>query len=157
MYFYLHIISLLIILFLPIRPQAHIQRQPQTLNSVKNKTDWYLQEKLDMENHKTLERWDEKARGFSGDWGNVYMLFFFFLSAGSIFIMPFYMIKLAMSSWFILIFYRRFEWGGGMWRMCQSFRKGPFWAAASLLFWHGFQPLKSWMLGPHASAPEVDC
>ncbi|XP_036205639.1 lysophospholipid acyltransferase 1 isoform X4 [Myotis myotis] len=38
MYFYLHILSLLIILFLPIRPQAHIQRQPQ--NSVnRKKTD----------------------------------------------------------------------------------------------------------------------
>ncbi|KAG3288629.1 membrane bound O-acyltransferase domain containing 1 [Ictidomys tridecemlineatus] len=40
MYFYLHIISLLIILFLPIKPQAHLQRQPQTANSVnKKKTD----------------------------------------------------------------------------------------------------------------------
>ncbi|XP_023388016.1 lysophospholipid acyltransferase 1 isoform X2 [Pteropus alecto] len=39
MYFYLHIVSLLIILFLPVRPQAHIQRWPQTLNSVKKKTD----------------------------------------------------------------------------------------------------------------------
>ncbi|XP_014722843.2 lysophospholipid acyltransferase 1 [Equus asinus] len=37
MYFYLHIISLLIILFLPIKPQAHIQKQPQTLNSVNEK------------------------------------------------------------------------------------------------------------------------
>uniref|UniRef100_A0A8C0TM73 Membrane bound O-acyltransferase domain containing 1 n=1 Tax=Canis lupus familiaris TaxID=9615 RepID=A0A8C0TM73_CANLF len=37
MYFYLHIISLLIILFLPIKPHAHIQRQPQTLNSVNKK------------------------------------------------------------------------------------------------------------------------
>ncbi|XP_036111947.1 lysophospholipid acyltransferase 1 isoform X1 [Molossus molossus] len=38
MYFYLHIICLLIILFLPIRPHTHIQRQPQ--NSVnKKKTD----------------------------------------------------------------------------------------------------------------------
>ncbi|KAF7478577.1 Hypothetical predicted protein [Marmota monax] len=40
MYFYLHIISLLVILFLPIKPQAHLQRQPQTANSVnKKKTD----------------------------------------------------------------------------------------------------------------------
>ncbi|XP_028334815.1 lysophospholipid acyltransferase 1 isoform X3 [Physeter macrocephalus] len=39
MYFYLHIISLLIILFLPIKPQAHNQRRPQTLNSVKKKID----------------------------------------------------------------------------------------------------------------------
>uniref|UniRef100_G3T1N1 Membrane bound O-acyltransferase domain containing 1 n=1 Tax=Loxodonta africana TaxID=9785 RepID=G3T1N1_LOXAF len=40
MYFFLHIISLLIILFLPIKPQAHSQRPPQTLNSVnKKKTD----------------------------------------------------------------------------------------------------------------------
>ncbi|XP_058931557.1 lysophospholipid acyltransferase 1 isoform X3 [Kogia breviceps] len=39
MYFYLHIISLLIILFLPIKPQAHHQRRPQTLNSVKKKID----------------------------------------------------------------------------------------------------------------------
>lgn len=39
MYFYLHIISLLIILFLPAKPQAHTQRHPQTLNSVnKEKT-----------------------------------------------------------------------------------------------------------------------
>ncbi|XP_045353208.1 lysophospholipid acyltransferase 1 isoform X2 [Leopardus geoffroyi] len=37
MYFYLHIISLLIILFLPVKPHAHIQRQPQTLNSVNKK------------------------------------------------------------------------------------------------------------------------
>ncbi|XP_045862629.1 lysophospholipid acyltransferase 1 isoform X1 [Meles meles] len=37
MYFYLHIISLLIILFLPIKPHAHIQREPQTLNSVNKK------------------------------------------------------------------------------------------------------------------------
>ncbi|XP_048655799.1 lysophospholipid acyltransferase 1 isoform X1 [Marmota marmota marmota] len=37
MYFYLHIISLLIILFLPIKPQAHLQRQPQTANSVNKK------------------------------------------------------------------------------------------------------------------------
>uniref|UniRef100_A0A8C9BUH0 Membrane bound O-acyltransferase domain containing 1 n=1 Tax=Phocoena sinus TaxID=42100 RepID=A0A8C9BUH0_PHOSS len=37
MYFYLHVISLLIILFLPIKPQAHNQRQPQTLNSVNKK------------------------------------------------------------------------------------------------------------------------
>ncbi|XP_043764361.1 lysophospholipid acyltransferase 1 isoform X2 [Cervus elaphus] len=37
MYFYLHIISLLIILFLPIKPQAHNQRRPQTLNSVNKK------------------------------------------------------------------------------------------------------------------------
>uniref|UniRef100_A0A673TK34 Membrane bound O-acyltransferase domain containing 1 n=1 Tax=Suricata suricatta TaxID=37032 RepID=A0A673TK34_SURSU len=37
MYFYLHIISLLIILFLPVKPRAHIQRQPQTLNSVNKK------------------------------------------------------------------------------------------------------------------------
>ncbi|XP_017200458.1 lysophospholipid acyltransferase 1 isoform X4 [Oryctolagus cuniculus] len=40
MYFYLHIISLLIILFLPAKPQAHIQRQPQTLNS-RNKEKTY--------------------------------------------------------------------------------------------------------------------
>lgn len=39
LYFYLHIISLLIILFLPIKPPAHVQRPPQTLNSVKRKTD----------------------------------------------------------------------------------------------------------------------
>nr|XP_015090071.1 lysophospholipid acyltransferase 1 [Vicugna pacos] len=40
MYFYLHIISLLIILFLPMKPQAHGQRRSQTLNSVnKKKTD----------------------------------------------------------------------------------------------------------------------
>ncbi|XP_062953125.1 lysophospholipid acyltransferase 1 [Cynocephalus volans] len=40
MYFYLHIISLLIILFLPIKPQTHTQRRLQTLNSVdKKKTD----------------------------------------------------------------------------------------------------------------------
>ncbi|XP_021116235.1 lysophospholipid acyltransferase 1 isoform X5 [Heterocephalus glaber] len=40
MYFYLHIISLLVILFLPIKPQAHAPRQPRTLNSVhKKKTD----------------------------------------------------------------------------------------------------------------------
>ncbi|XP_064219099.1 lysophospholipid acyltransferase 1 isoform X2 [Aotus nancymaae] len=40
MYFYLHIISLLIILFLPMKPQADTQRQPQTLNSLnKRKTD----------------------------------------------------------------------------------------------------------------------
>ncbi|XP_070312301.1 lysophospholipid acyltransferase 1 isoform X1 [Odocoileus virginianus] len=37
MYFYLHIISLLIILFLPIKSQAHNQRRPQTLNSVNKK------------------------------------------------------------------------------------------------------------------------
>uniref|UniRef100_A0A8C8YAW9 Membrane bound O-acyltransferase domain containing 1 n=1 Tax=Panthera leo TaxID=9689 RepID=A0A8C8YAW9_PANLE len=37
MYFYLHIISLLIILFLPVKPHAHIQRQPQTLNSINKK------------------------------------------------------------------------------------------------------------------------
>uniref|UniRef100_A0A8C6DUE6 Membrane bound O-acyltransferase domain containing 1 n=1 Tax=Moschus moschiferus TaxID=68415 RepID=A0A8C6DUE6_MOSMO len=37
MYFYLHIVSLLIILFLPIKPQAHNQRRPQTLNSVNKK------------------------------------------------------------------------------------------------------------------------
>ncbi|XP_036302043.1 lysophospholipid acyltransferase 1 isoform X5 [Pipistrellus kuhlii] len=38
MYFYLHIVSLLIILFLPVRPQAHTQRQPW--NSVnRKKTD----------------------------------------------------------------------------------------------------------------------
>lgn len=39
MYFYLHIISLLIILFLPIKPQAHNQRWPQTLNSLNKKMD----------------------------------------------------------------------------------------------------------------------
>ncbi|XP_021792721.2 lysophospholipid acyltransferase 1 isoform X4 [Papio anubis] len=40
MYFYLHIISLLIILFLPMKPQAHMQRWPQTVNSInKRKTD----------------------------------------------------------------------------------------------------------------------
>lgn len=40
MYFYLHIISLLIILFLPMKPQARTQRRPETLNSVsKTKTD----------------------------------------------------------------------------------------------------------------------
>ncbi|KAM6177051.1 lysophospholipid acyltransferase 1 [Erethizon dorsatum] len=40
MYFYLHIISLLVILSLPIKPQAHAPRQPRTLNSVhKKKTD----------------------------------------------------------------------------------------------------------------------
>uniref|UniRef100_H0VB94 Membrane bound O-acyltransferase domain containing 1 n=1 Tax=Cavia porcellus TaxID=10141 RepID=H0VB94_CAVPO len=40
MYFYLHIISLLVVLFLPIKPQAHKPRQPRTLNSIhKKKTD----------------------------------------------------------------------------------------------------------------------
>ncbi|XP_042534457.1 lysophospholipid acyltransferase 1 [Dipodomys spectabilis] len=37
MYFYLHIVSLLILLFLPIKPQAHTQKQPQSLNSVHKK------------------------------------------------------------------------------------------------------------------------
>ncbi|KAI5130354.1 Lysophospholipid Acyltransferase 1 [Manis pentadactyla] len=40
MYFYLHIISLLIVLFLPVKPQAPRQRRPRTLNSVnKEKAD----------------------------------------------------------------------------------------------------------------------
>uniref|UniRef100_A0A8C2ULX4 Membrane bound O-acyltransferase domain containing 1 n=2 Tax=Chinchilla lanigera TaxID=34839 RepID=A0A8C2ULX4_CHILA len=37
MYFYLHILSLLVILFLPIKPQAYASRQPRTLNSVHKK------------------------------------------------------------------------------------------------------------------------
>lgn len=92
MYFYLHIVSLLIILFLPVRPHAHMQRQPQTLNSVnKKKADWYLQAKWDKENFKTLWRWYEKAQGFSSDLQAMFtcIFFFFFLSAGSIFIKPF--------------------------------------------------------------------
>ncbi|XP_073081124.1 lysophospholipid acyltransferase 1 isoform X4 [Manis javanica] len=40
MYFYLHIVSLLIVLFLPVKPQAPRQRRPRTLNSVnKEKAD----------------------------------------------------------------------------------------------------------------------
>lgn len=79
MYFYLHIISLLIILLLPVRPQAHhIHRRPQPLNSVnKEKTDWYLQAKLDEETFTALERWYEKAPGLSSDFRAMFTCVFF--------------------------------------------------------------------------------
>ena len=89
MYFYLHIISLLIILFLPVKPHAHIQRQPQTLNSInKKKKDWYLQEKAERVKLQNIGKLRPKgSRVLQWLRSNVYV--HFFLSAGRIFIKPF--------------------------------------------------------------------
>lgn len=49
MYFHMHILSILVLLVLPIRPQAHSIRKPQNQamqNSVKSKDKWCLQRKL---------------------------------------------------------------------------------------------------------------
>lgn len=46
MYFHMHILSILVLLVLPIRPQARSVRKPQNeaiQNSVKSKDKWYLQ------------------------------------------------------------------------------------------------------------------
>lgn len=66
MFFFLHIVSLLIVLFLPIKPRQ-LQRQPQSTNSVQKKADWYPQREAEQQNYRTLWRQNRQTWGFSSD------------------------------------------------------------------------------------------
>lgn len=139
MYFYLHIISLLIILFLPIKPHAHIQRQPQTLNSVnKKQKDWYLQGSPASKTARCQKEEIKGSRVRQGLRSDVYMHFFF--KSREYFIKPF--IWVSQPRPVDLIFLRTFEWCGVTWRRRQCCRDRPCWAAGSLLFGHDLQPLE---------------
>lgn len=76
MFFFLHILCLLIILLLPVKPRQP-QRQSQSPNSVKKKADWYPQRKDDQENCGTLGRHNGQAQGFSSDLEEMFTCIFF--------------------------------------------------------------------------------
>ena len=158
MYFYLHIVSLLIILFLPIKPQAHNQRRPQTVNSVnKKKMDWYLHQKQKNAEHLRLQIIGQRLQSSPVTWRRCLHAFFFscfcFLRAGSIFVSLF--VPVNQPCPVDLTFYRRFEWHGGMWRKCQNLQRQcilGIWVFVSLP-WSPAPEI--WILGTWVSAPEV--
>lgn len=76
-FFFLHIICLLIILFLPIKPHQP-QRQSRSPNSVKKKADWYPQRNGEQESCGTLGRHNGQAQGFSSDSEEMFTCIFFF-------------------------------------------------------------------------------
>lgn len=74
MYFHMHIVSILVLLVLPIRPQAHSIGKPQNQamqNSVKSKDKWCLQRKLPASGNWTITLEIKKEEKRAG-WGLKY-------------------------------------------------------------------------------------
>lgn len=160
MYFYLHIISLLIILFLPIKPQAHNQRWPQTLNSVNKKMDWYLHQKKKKNRWtlKTANHWTDKIKTpeFSSDLEAMFTCIFFlflFFKCREYFYKAFlyHWISHAQLISYFIGHFSGMEVCGESARTC---RDNAFWASGSLFFWHDLQPLKSEYWEPECLLPK---